>query len=71
MRKGIQSVNDRHISSSGPVADILVSVANWLARHIEKRRTRIDLLELSDDQLRDIGLTPEQAARETNPPWWR
>ncbi|CAN7389550.1 DUF1127 domain-containing protein [Rhizobium sp. LjRoot254] len=33
-------------------------------RHRELRHTRIDLIELTDDQLRDIGITREAADRE-------
>jgi len=34
-------------------------------------RTRGALLELDADQLRDIGLTAEQARAEANRPFWR
>ncbi|UVJ43923.1 DUF1127 domain-containing protein [Pseudomonas sp. LS1212] len=33
--------------------------------------TRRALLELDSDQLRDIGLSPEQARKEGNIPFWR
>lgn len=34
-------------------------------------RTRKQLLELSDEQLRDIGVTREQARLEAMRPFWR
>ena len=34
-------------------------------------QTRKKLLELDDDQLRDIGLSPEQARKEALKPFWR
>lgn len=33
--------------------------------------TRRALLELDSDQLRDIGLSPEQARKEGGTPFWR
>ena len=50
---------------SGAVGSGLLSKlwARFL-RHRQLRRTRLDLLELTDDQLRDIGITREAADRE-------
>ncbi|TDV64417.1 DUF1127 domain-containing protein [Pseudomonas sp. LP_7_YM] len=36
-----------------------------------RRRTRLALLGLTDDQLRDIGLSLEQARHEGLKPFWR
>lgn len=36
-----------------------------------RRATRSALLQLTDDQLRDIGLSHEQARREGLKPFWR
>ncbi|WP_122300679.1 DUF1127 domain-containing protein, partial [Pseudomonas syringae] len=36
-----------------------------------RRHTRKALLDLSREQLRDIGLTAEQARREGLKPFWR
>lgn len=44
--------------------------SSWLATAMARRRSRIDLLELTDGQLRDIGLTPRQARREGMKPFW-
>ncbi|MBN9219957.1 MAG: DUF1127 domain-containing protein [Mesorhizobium sp.] len=40
------------------------AVAGWLGRHMEKRRSRLALLEMSDEQLKDIGLSRGQAYSE-------
>ncbi|WP_064711304.1 DUF1127 domain-containing protein [Rhizobium bangladeshense] len=37
---------------------------------LEKRRSRRRLSELSDDELRDIGLTPAQVKAETSKSWF-
>ncbi|WP_230721888.1 DUF1127 domain-containing protein [Martelella mediterranea] len=36
----------------------------------QRRRQRMDLLELSDDHLKDIGVTPAEARREAGRPFW-
>ncbi|MAU20501.1 MAG: hypothetical protein CMH13_08190 [Martelella sp.] len=36
----------------------------------QRRRQRMDLLELSDDHLKDIGVTPGEARREAGRPFW-
>lgn len=41
-----------------------------LGRLADRRRQRRDLLELTDEQLRDIGVTPEEARREAARPFW-
>jgi uncharacterized protein YjiS (DUF1127 family) len=40
------------------------TLVNWLGNIAVKRRTRIHLSELTDAQLRDIGISPAQARRE-------
>ncbi|MGB3502415.1 MAG: DUF1127 domain-containing protein [Mesorhizobium sp.] len=41
-------------------------IASLLAWLIERRRTRMQLLELTDDQLKDIGLSRTDAYHEGN-----
>ena len=41
-----------------------VAVARWLGRQMEKRRSRLALLEMSDEQLKDIGLSRGQVYSE-------
>jgi len=38
--------------------------------YLNKRRERLTLSGLSDDQLRDIGLTPSEARTEVNKSWF-
>ncbi|MBK4217104.1 DUF1127 domain-containing protein [Paracoccus caeni] len=46
---------------------------SWLKRIItmfDVRKTRLDLAHLSDEQLRDIGVTREQVETELQRPVW-
>ncbi|WP_244464735.1 DUF1127 domain-containing protein [Martelella endophytica] len=36
----------------------------------QRRRQRLVLLQLSDDHLRDIGVTPDEARQEAGRPFW-
>ncbi|QKV18041.1 DUF1127 domain-containing protein [Oricola thermophila] len=55
-----------------PLRDWLGVFVAIIRARMTKRRTRLHLRELTDDQLRDIGLTREQARFEANKPfWWR
>ena len=48
----------------------LLSVVAWLERQLERRRSRIALLEMSDDQLKDIGLSRSDADGEARRRFW-
>jgi uncharacterized protein YjiS (DUF1127 family) len=48
------------------VADALA----WLDERLERRASRRALLELSDYQLKDIGVTRAQAVGEARRPFW-
>jgi len=50
-----------------PVAAAFVLAARW----IERARQRKALAALDDHQLRDIGITRLDAARECGKPFWR
>jgi uncharacterized protein YjiS (DUF1127 family) len=41
-----------------------IAAARWLGRQLEKRRSRLALLEMTDEQLKDIGLSRGQAYSE-------
>jgi uncharacterized protein YjiS (DUF1127 family) len=52
-------------------------MARWSRRllmtvehHLEKRRSRRTLSELTDDELCDVGLTRAQARAETSKSWF-
>ena len=49
---------------------VLAGYGRWeLMMH--RRRTRNALLQLDDAQLRDVGLTREQARQQGSKPFWR
>ena len=47
----------------------------WLVQHVngwaERRRQRLDLAMLTDDELKDIGLERSDALRESQKPFWQ
>ncbi len=49
------------------LGDVGATLSLWLARS----RSRRVLATLDDRQLRDLGLTPAQASRESDKPFWR
>lgn len=46
------------------VTVLMTSSATWLGRALERRRSRLALLEMTDDQLKDIGVSRSDAYRE-------
>ncbi|WP_139975697.1 MULTISPECIES: DUF1127 domain-containing protein [Brucella/Ochrobactrum group] len=50
--------------ASQPKVGFVRQVLDWLSYRMMLRRTRIALSELTDDQLRDIGLQRDEAERE-------
>jgi uncharacterized protein YjiS (DUF1127 family) len=55
---------ERHIR---PFAAVWMLVSSW----VERARQRGALADLDDHQLRDIGITRVDAAREAGKPFWR
>jgi uncharacterized protein YjiS (DUF1127 family) len=49
----------------------LETFAAFVCRCLDRHRQRLDLDELDDAALRDIGLTPEDVRRECAKPFWR
>jgi uncharacterized protein YjiS (DUF1127 family) len=45
--------------------------ARWCQLCHERAAQRHHLAELDERMLRDVGLTPAEAARECAKPWWR
>ncbi|PBB69815.1 hypothetical protein CK228_04125 [Mesorhizobium sp. WSM4312] len=41
-----------------------IAAARWISRQMEKRRSRLALLEMTDEQLKDIGLSRGEAYSE-------
>lgn len=59
-------------------ADFTAAMKNtlaWLVQHVncwaERRRQRLDLAMLTDDELKDIGLNRLDARRESEKPFWQ
>ncbi|MER9231800.1 DUF1127 domain-containing protein [Mesorhizobium sp. M0622] len=48
----------------------LRSFARWIDGLMDRRRSRLVLLEMSDDQLKDIGISRCDAHREGLRPFW-
>ncbi|ESY72686.1 DUF1127 domain-containing protein [Mesorhizobium sp. M0051] len=46
------------------------SLARWIGHLLERRRSRLALLEMTDDQLKDIGVSRCDAHREGIRPFW-
>jgi uncharacterized protein YjiS (DUF1127 family) len=49
----------------------LARCAGWCARCHARARQRRDLAALDEHLLKDIGVTPSEAALECAKPWWR
>jgi len=61
---------DYDISHFGEAGFSIMSLVARLEQQLEKRRTRTALLEMSDDQLKDIALSRADAYREANRRFW-
>ncbi|MEW9834957.1 DUF1127 domain-containing protein [Mesorhizobium marinum] len=48
----------------------LLRVVSMIEGALQRRRSRLDLMELSDAQLKDIGVSRSEAFREANRPFW-
>ena len=48
----------------------LLRVMAMIEMAVERRRSRLALMELSDTQLKDIGISRSEAFREANRPFW-
>ncbi|MCZ8545266.1 DUF1127 domain-containing protein [Mesorhizobium qingshengii] len=49
---------------------VVGSLARWIGNLLERRRSRLALLEMTDDQLKDIGISRCDAHREGLRPFW-
>ena len=52
------------------LAGVVTSFARWMGSRLERRRSRLALLEMTDDQLKDIGVSRCDAYREGIRPVW-
>lgn len=51
-------------------ARLAARIGHALAAWLRRAQSRTQLAQLSDRELRDIGLTPAEAAREYAKPFW-
>ena len=45
-------------------------VVSMIETVVQRRRSRLTLMELTDTQLKDIGISRSEAYREANRPFW-
>lgn len=72
-RAGIELVEPRPSGRQGFVSRVVYvarSLARWIDALIARRRGRLALLEMTDEQLRDIGVSRCDAYREAIRPFW-
>ena len=65
-----RSSEPREYDISQSAGSRLAATLAWVARQIERRRSRMALLEMSDEQLKDIGLSRSDAHGEAHRPFW-
>jgi uncharacterized protein YjiS (DUF1127 family) len=56
--------------SSASRGSALMRVISMIELAVARRRSRLALMELSDAQLKDIGISRCEAFREANRPFW-
>ncbi|BCH02574.1 DUF1127 domain-containing protein [Mesorhizobium loti] len=54
----------------GSLVRLVSSLARWIGHLLERRRGRLALLEMTDDQLKDIGISRCDAHREGIRRFW-
>ena len=58
------------VSTSKAKVSLTASALSWLHDILDRRRSRLALLEMSDEQLKDIGISRADAYREGHIPLW-
>jgi len=66
----IGTIDTRSVASREKATYSLPKVIAWLEHMLERRRSRLALLEMSDEQLKDIGVSRSAAYGEANRPFW-
>ena len=56
--------------TSEPRGSFLLRMISMIELVVQRRRSRLALMELSDDMLKDIGVSRSEAFREANRPFW-
>ena len=52
------------------IVRMVKSLGRWIDGLLERRRSRLALLDMADDQLKDIGISRCDAHREGIRPFW-
>ena len=55
---------------AGRLVYVVRSLANWIDHLLQRRRSRLVLLEMTDHQLKDIGVSRRDAHSEGIRPFW-
>lgn len=66
----IDTIAASSIGSRDKSAYSVPKVIAWIENVMQRRRSRLALLEMSDDQLKDIGVSRAEAYCEANRPFW-
>ncbi|MBL8579537.1 MAG: DUF1127 domain-containing protein [Mesorhizobium sp.] len=61
---------DTSMRTSESRGGLLLRLISMIEMAVQRRRSRIALMELSDDLLKDIGVSRSEAFRESNRPFW-
>jgi uncharacterized protein YjiS (DUF1127 family) len=61
----------RFAKPASAALSMLRRVGRWCLSCQQRYEQRRHLAELDAHMLKDVGLTPEQAAEESAKPWWR
>ena len=64
------STSRTDVSMRSSRGSALLRVVAMIEMAVERRRSRLALLEMSDAQLKDIGISRSEAFREANRPFW-
>ena len=66
----IDTIAASSIGSRDKSSYALPEVIVWIENVLQRRRSRLALLEMSDDQLKDIGVSRADAYGEASRPFW-
>jgi uncharacterized protein YjiS (DUF1127 family) len=66
----IDTIAATSIGNRSKPAYSLPKVIVWIETVLQRRRSRLALLEMSDAQLKDIGVSRAEAYGEANRPFW-
>lgn len=64
------SRTDTSFHSGISVGSLLLRIVAGIEGMLERRRSRLALMELTDDMLKDIGVSRSEAYQEASRPFW-